>query len=75
MIKLENVILATFIAVITGCGSQQGKINDSSVADSQEEDGIGHYIELGTISDIDQWLEVDDSALKSITERRLADGI
>lgn len=61
------------MAVITCCGSQQGKINDSSVAEGQEEDAMGHYIEIGTISDIDQWLEVDDSALKSITERRLAD--
>ena len=73
MIKLENVVLAAFIAFITGCGLQQGKIDAKSVGDSQEEDSLEHYVEIGTISDVDQWLNVDYSAMKSNNERRLAD--
>ena len=68
MIKLENVVLAAFIAFITGCGLQQGKIDAKSVGDSQEEDSLEHYVEIGTISDVDQWLNVDYSAMKSNNE-------
>ena len=78
--KKNNILLVALVCLMTcGCSNTKQRVendinekSDSIEVRNEDADTIGHYIELGTISNKDQWLQVNGPDI-SIQTKRLID--
>ena len=72
------LVVAAIIIMNMGCSrgnknsqnAYSGSINSDSIdTDSIDNDTVGHYIEIGTISDMDQWLRVNSSDISAQAQK------